>query len=348
MAVPGDLDRLARPDRLGRALADCLGDQAWRTLDVTLISGGKSNLTFELTSPAGSVILRRPPTGELLPSAHDMRREARVQAALAPTPVPVPRIVLNDDAGDLLGVPSYVMEKVPGHVIRDKLPAGYADDPAARRAMADALIGALARLHAVDPESVGLADFGHPQGFLARQLRRWGQQWVASRTAEVPAVDALADRLATRLPESPPPAIVHGDFRLDNCLMSEDDPGVVAAVLDWEMSTVGDPLADLGMLLFYWRTADEDPLRLVPTVTVEPGFPSRAELVDRYAELTGRDVGGIRFYQAFAHFKFAVIMQGVAARVAAGSMAGQDFGDVRELIVRTADNGLAILGERIG
>lgn len=187
---------LVRPDRLGPVLAERLGDDAWRELDVRLISGGKSNLTFELTSTAGSVILRRPPTGHLLPSAHDMAREARIQTALASTAVPVPDILLVDDIGDLLGVPCYVMRAVPGYVIRDALPPGYADDAADRQAMADALIDTLAALHAVDPAAVGLGDLGHPEGFLARQVRRWRGQWEASRHGSVPAVEALAGAVA--------------------------------------------------------------------------------------------------------------------------------------------------------
>jgi aminoglycoside phosphotransferase (APT) family kinase protein len=338
-----DLDELVRPGRLGPLLADTLRDDSWTELTASLIAGGKSNLTFELTSPAGVLILRRPPSGKLLPSAHDMGREVRVQTALASSGVPVPEIVARDATPELLGVPFYVMRKVAGHVIRDDMPAGYAESARERQGIADALIDALAALHALDPERMALGDFGRPKGFLGRQLRRWRGQWEASRTAEVPAVDTLIRELATRLPHSPRPAIVHGDYRLDNCLMDPTDPGRVAAVLDWEMSTLGDPLTDLGLMLFYWRETGEQQHSLAPTVTVLPGFPGREYLVRGYADATGIDTTDIGFYEAFAHFKFAVIAQGIAARVAAGSMAGQDFGDLSEEIVRIADAGRSVL-----
>jgi len=336
---------LVRPDRLGPVLADATGDGRWRSLDATLIAGGKSNLTFELTSAAGALILRRPPSGELLPSAHDMGREARIQRALEGTSVPVPKIVLTEPGADLLGVPFYVMEKVPGHIIRDELPDGYAQTPAEKLALTDALVDVLADLHAVDPEAIGLGDYGRPHGYLERQLRRWNGQWEKSKTHEVAAVDELGAQLVTLRPESQRASIVHGDYRLDNCLMALADPARVAAVLDWELSTLGDPLTDLGLLLFYWREPGEDKPALTPAVTRNPGFPSRAHLVERYARRTGAQLDDMAFYEAFAYFKFAVIAQGIAARVAAGSMAGQDFGNLDEEVTKIAEGGLARLKE---
>lgn len=338
-----EADELVRPKLLGALLAETFRDDRWRELTASLIAGGKSNLTFELTSPAGQLILRRPPSGDLLPSAHDMSREARVQRALASSRVPVPEILVQDTTAALLGVPFYVMRKLTGHVIREALPAGYAQTPQERLAVADALIDVLADLHSVDPDQVGLGDFGRPMGFLERQLRRWRSQWDASRTDDIPAVNALGRDLETRLPQSPSPTIVHGDFRLDNCVMDADDPSRVAGVLDWEMSTLGDPLTDLGLMLFYWRESGEPQHPLAPTVTVLPGFPDRAHLVERYARATGIDTADIRFYEAFAHFKCAVIAQGIAARVAAGSMAGQDFGDLSGEIAQIAESGRAAL-----
>jgi aminoglycoside phosphotransferase (APT) family kinase protein len=336
---------LVRPDRLGPALAEATGDGRWRSPGAELIAGGKSNLTFELTSAAGALILRRPPSGELLPSAHDMGREARIQRALAATSVPVPKIVLTEPGADLLGVPFYVMEKVPGHIIRDELPDGYAQTPAQKLALTDALVDVLADLHAVDPEAVGLADYGRPHGYLERQLRRWNGQWEKSKTHEVKAVDELGARLARLRPESQRASIVHGDYRLDNCLMALADPSRVTAVLDWELSTLGDPLTDLGLLLFYWREPGEDKPALTPAVTRNPGFPGRAHLVERYARRTGAQLDDMAFYEAFAYFKFAVIAQGIAARVAAGSMAGQDFGNLDQEVAKVAEDGLARLKE---
>jgi aminoglycoside phosphotransferase (APT) family kinase protein len=336
----GDWSDLVRLDRLGPALAGTLGDDAWRDSSAALISGGKSNLTFEVTSPAGVVILRRPPTGALLPSAHDMGREARIQRALQGTPVPVARVLLEDRTEELIGAPFYVMAKVEGHVIRSALPEGYAESAADKVAMADALVDVLVALHRVDPAAVGLGDFGRPEGFLERQIRRWNGQWEKSRTHDVPAVDELGRRLAAALPASQRSTIVHGDYRLDNCLVRPDDPGRVAAVLDWELSTLGDPMTDLGLLLFYWREPGEAEPALTPAVTRTPGFPSRAHLAERYVAATGCDLADLAFYEAFAHFKFAVIAQGIAARVAAGVMAGQEFGDLDSEVARIADAGL--------
>jgi aminoglycoside phosphotransferase (APT) family kinase protein len=338
------IDLLARPNVLGPVLAATTEDDRWRDCRATLIAGGKSNLTFELSSAAGELILRRPPSGDLLPSAHDMAREARVQEALAGSPVPVPTVVLADD-GELLGVPCYVMSKVAGRVIRDELPAGYADSDSDRVAVADVLVDVLADLHEIDPVAVGLGDYGRPDGFVERQLRRWTRQWQSTMTEPVPAVEELAARLGRRLPRRSRSSIVHGDYRLDNCLLGEDDPSRVAAVLDWELSTLGDPLTDLGMLLFYWAEPGEPVPVLTPALTQESGFPSRRHLLERYARRTGVDLGELAFYEAFAHFKFAAIAQGIAARVAAGSMAGQDFGDLSGEVLRIAETGLARLRE---
>ena len=331
------IDDLVRPAALGELLVGATGDERWREPLAALISGGKSNLTFELTSPAGALVLRRPPTGDLPPGAHDMGREVAIQRALAPTAVPVARIVLWHPEPEPLGVPFYVMEKVDGHVIRAELPPSYADTPAQRVAMADALVDVLVDLHALDPVAIGLGDLGKPSGFMARQVDRWGKRGHA------PSITALGTALAGRVPESPPPAVIHGDLRLDNCLTDPHDPGRIAAVLDWELATVGDPLTDLGLLLFYWREPGEPQSDLVPTVTALPGFPDRGHLVERYATRSGRDPGDLAFYQAFAHLKFAVITEGIAARVASGAMAGQDFGALDGEVVRIAEAGLDLL-----
>lgn len=345
MSAVSTYDDLVRPDQVGPALVAATADERWRALQVELISGGKSNLTFRLSSEAGELILRRPPSGELPPKAHDMGREARVQRALRETSVPVPEIVLEDLDGQLLGVPSYVMRKVTGHVLRDSLPAGYASSPTEKTAIADALVDVLVDLHGLDPFTVGLSGHGWPDGFFARQLRVWEGQWQDSKSHEVPAVDALMDKLSRCRPATDRVAIVHGDYRLENCLMDVHNPGRVAAVLDWELSTLGDPLADVGMLLFYWTEAGEAPPVLTSGVTATAGFPSRDHLVDRYVARTGADVSDLVTYQAYAHFKFAVIAQGVWARAAAGKMADQDFGDLRTEVVCIAEAGLDLLEE---
>jgi aminoglycoside phosphotransferase (APT) family kinase protein len=331
--------QLVRPELVGPAIAAATGIGEWTNLSAELVAGGKSNLTFELVSEAGRLILRRPPTGELLPSAHDMGREARIQRALAPTPVPVAPIVL-EDGGDLIGVPFYVMEKIAGHVIRGELPVGYATTPEERRLLAYTLVDTLSALHGVDPDGVGLGDYGRPAGFLERQIRRWGGQWEASRTTEVAAVEELGRRLRQACPAQSANTIVHGDFRLDNCVLDPADPGRIAAVLDWELSTLGDPLTDLGMLLFFWRGPGEPSTSLTPGVTHLPGFPERGEVIARYQAGTGYDLSYIAYYEAFAHYKFAIIAQGIAARVQAGSMGGQDFGDLAGEVRDIAMQGL--------
>jgi len=327
-------------ERLAPALVAVTGDDRWSSPKVELISGGKSNLTFLLRCAAGDLILRRPPAGELLPSAHDMAREARVQSALADTDVPVARVVLTDD-GPLIGIPCYVMERAAGHVIRDALPDGYAETSPDRQALAFALADTLTALHAVDPDAIGLSDYGRPAGFLERQLRRWTAQWEASRTAEVPEVDALGRRLAARIPRPQRSALLHGDYRIDNCVFAPTDAGRITAVLDWELSTLGDPLADLGQLLLFWREDGEPPVSSVtPDVTHLPGFPSRKDMTARYADRSGLDLDELDFYVAFAHFKFAVVIQGVSARSRAGAMGGQNFGDLDDEVRALARAGL--------
>ena len=335
-------ENLTRLDLVGPALARALGDPGWERLEASLISGGKSNLTFELTSDAGEAVLRRPPDGPLLPRAHDMGREARVQRALAGTAVPVAAI-LFEDAGDLIGVPFYVMEKVDGYVIRGAPPTGWADSAQERHAVADVLVDTLADLHAIDPDEVGLAGYGRPSGLGERQVRRWSDQWERSKSRDIPAVDELGRRLRANPPTGPGGAIVHGDYRIDNCLLGKQMPPAVRAVLDWELSTLGEPLADVGLFMFYWREATDARPALTPAPTMQPGFPPRTYLAERYAKRTGADLSELPSWVALAHFKSAVIAQGIAARVQAGSMAGQDFGDIGAEVERIAAEGLARL-----
>lgn len=319
----------ADPAAVGPYLATTLGDPAWRDCRVEHVAGGKSNLTYLVHSRVGTVVLRRPPLAALLPTAHDMVREHRVQAALSDTAVPVPRMLALCTDPEVLGAPFYVMARVDGIVVRDRLPDGYADTPLERRRIADGIIDVLVALHDVDPAAVGLGDFGRPDGYLQRQLRRWAAQWEASRAAELPELDALAARLTASVPASPPTTIVHGDYRLDNTMLHRGTPGRVAAVLDWELSTLGDPLADLGLLLVYWSEPGDSPVRrramVVPSATASPGFPGRAEVAERYAARSGRSLDALTWYVAFGYFKLAVVCAGIAARHAAGGMVGEGF-----------------------
>jgi aminoglycoside phosphotransferase (APT) family kinase protein len=329
----------AEPGVVGPLLAQVLHDPRWQECQVALISGGRSNLTYRVACDAGEVVLRRPPLGHVLPTAHDMAREYRVQSALAGSGVPVPRTMYLAASADdsVLGAPFYLMERVVGHICRTELPPGYAPTPPERAAIGEALVATLARLHAIDPAEAGLADFGRPEGYLERQLRRWSRQWDSTKVEDLPALDALRDELAATMPASRPAAIVHGDFRIDNTILHPTRPGQIVAVLDWEMSTLGDPLADLGTTLAYWGQADDDEVlaaaRIQPPVTATaPGFPTRREVIQRYAEITGFDVSLIGWYQAFALFKLAIICQGIAARAAGGAMLGSGFDEYQGFV----------------
>ena len=338
----------AEPDVVGPLLAGVLHDPRWTECDVALISGGKSNLTYRVACDAGEVVLRRPPLGHVLPTAHDMVREHRVLQALDGTAVPVPRVLHLGSADGPLGVDFYVMERVLGHVCRNALPPGYADGPEARAAIGAALVDVLAELHRVDPAAVGLQGFGRPAGFVERQLRRWSKQWDATKTGELPALDELRDELVRTLPPQRAATIVHGDYRLDNTILHPTLPGRIVAVLDWEMSTLGDPLTDLGTLLAYWSEAADDAVvaaaRVMAPVTAAEGFPSRAEIVERYAARTGFDVSGVEWYQAFAYFKLAVVCQGIAARAAGGAMLGSGFDDAQRIVAPLVAAGRQVLG----
>lgn len=343
-----DLVTGADPRIVGPYLAAALGDPGWQDSTVELIAGGKSNLTYGVTSAAGTVVLRRPPLGHILPSAHDMAREHRVMAALAGTAVPVPRMLHFCADGDVLGQPFYVMERIDGLVCRADLPAGYADLPEQRRAVGEGLVGVLADLHAIEPAEVGLAEFGRPAGYLSRQVRRWGQQWEATRIAGHEDLDTLHAALTDSVPETVRVGIVHGDFRLDNTMLHPTEPGRVSAVLDWEMSTLGDPIADLGILLVYWAQADDGDHRgsstVVESATVLPGFPTREQVAELYATRTGADLGALPWAQAFGFYKLAVVCAGIVARAEGGSMIGEGF-DVGGRIGPLVELGRATLAD---
>ena len=340
----------ADPAVVGPYLADALGDPAWTASAVTLIAGGKSNLTYRVDSPAGAVVLRRPPLGHVLPTAHDMAREHRVMSALAGTAVPVPRMRHFCSDTDVLGAPFYVMDLVEGHIVRQQFPPGYADTEPERRQVCERLVDVLGALHQVDPAEVGLADFGRPDGYMARQVARWSKQWDASRLDGVEALDALATELASSLPATQRHTVVHGDYRLDNTVLDPDDVGRVLAVLDWEMSTLGDPLADLGVLLVYWNQADDSGARqgglVVPSVTALPGMITRAEVAERYAKASGLDLEPLPWYLAFGFFKLAVVCAGIAMRSKGGAMVGEGFDGFEAVVPTLVELGRSTLSER--
>ncbi|MGW1005978.1 phosphotransferase family protein [Streptomyces sp. NPDC002520] len=306
-----------------------------------LIEGGRSNLTYMLSDGSSKWVVRRPPLGHVLATAHDMKREHRVISALHPTEVPVPRPVLLCEDEEVLGAPFYVMEFVEGTPYRtaDQLsPLGEERTRNALLSLVDTLVG----LHSVDPAAVGLADFGRPEGFLDRQLRRWGKQLDASRNRELAGIDELHAALGRSLPTSPAPTVVHGDYRLDNVLIGADD--TIKAILDWEMSTLGDPLTDLGLLVMYCTPLGM-PDSPVSTTAEAAGHPSPQELIERYAARSGRDVSAISWYTAFAWFKLAVILEGIHYRYTLGQTVGQGFDRIGDLVPVFIDHGLTTLQE---
>jgi aminoglycoside phosphotransferase (APT) family kinase protein len=287
------------------------------------IAGGLSNLTYRVADAGGRRwALRRPPLGKTLGSAHDMPREHRVLAALEPTAVPVPPLVGLCEDETVTGAPFYVMEFVDGPILRGLAEAEASfPEEGDRRAIGERVADTLAQIHAVDPDAVGLGELGRKQDYVARQLRRWQGQWEKSKTRELATVDRVHDRLAARIPEQGPATLVHGDYRLDNMILTPG--GEVAAVVDWELCTLGDPLADVGTLMAYWPERD-DSVALGAPANLAPGFPTRRELTARYAEASGRDVSELDFFLALGYWKLAIILEGVLARYAAGAYGKAD------------------------
>jgi aminoglycoside phosphotransferase (APT) family kinase protein len=288
-------------------------------LAFTRLKGGHSNLTYRIDDAAGGVfVLRRPPLGELLPTAHDMTREWRFISAFHPTPVPVPPPLAYCDDTDVIGAPFYVMGFVDGHVMHDATVPQEHYDERSRRSAGDSFIDVLADMHAEDPDDIGVGDIARKEGYIPRQLKRWYSQWNASKTRELPDVDEVHDALLAQVPDQGPARVVHGDYRLGNCITSLD--GHIAAVLDWEIATLGDPLADVGYVLHSWPEPGDGELAHRMSPTTVAGFPTRAELLERYAARSGRDLSNIDFYVAFSHWKTACIVEGVYARYLHGAL----------------------------
>src|SRR4051812_5434098 len=300
-------------------------DGAQPPLEFERISGGRSNLTYGVTDSAGRRwALRRPPLGKRLASAHDMSREHRIIAALAATDVPVaPAVALCEDES-VNGAPFYVMDFVEGPILRTKAEAEESFGEDDRGAIGERVVDTLVAIHAVDPDAVGVGDLGRKEDYVARQLRRWHGQWEKSKTRELEVIDDVHRRLSERIPDQGPATIVHGDYRLDNLILS--NAGEIAAVVDWELCTLGDPLADVGMLLVYWSQPGDELMPLFDPPTTAPGFPLRADVRSRYAELSGRDLGEIDYYVALAFWKLAIILEGVFARYAAGAYGKDEEG----------------------
>ncbi|MFZ2441770.1 MAG: phosphotransferase family protein [Ilumatobacteraceae bacterium] len=292
-----------------------------------IIAGGHSNLTFKVTGADGRrFVLRRPPLGHVLASAHDMGREHRIISGLQRTAVPVaPALGFCDDVS-VNGSPFYVMGFVDGFVLRDRATSEAVLSVDARRTASESLVDTMAAIHSVDLQAAGLHELGRHEGYIARQLKRWYGQWNQQQTRALPAVDRVHDELSRRIPEQGPATIVHGDYRLDNCMVA--GTGQVVAVLDWEICTLGDPLADLGLLQVYWTGPNDPASAWTGSATTAPGFYDRAQLAQRYAQVSGRDLSNLPFYVSFAYWKLACILEGVYARYAGGALGARDAAEL--------------------
>jgi aminoglycoside phosphotransferase (APT) family kinase protein len=338
---PIDEKALAAYLRVHLPIAAIPGLDLSRELEISQFPGGHSNLTYLARFGGAELVVRRPPLGPVAPTAHDMAREYRWLAALYPVFPLAPRPYLLCEDPSVIGAVFYVMERRRGIVIRHEEPLGLANRPEERRRVSEALVDTLVDLHGVDATRPPISGLGKPAGFVARQVRGWTERWQRSKTTELPEMDRLAARLAEQIPPDPvEPSVVHGDFKLDNVMLDPLDPGRVSAVFDWEMCALGDPLVDLGILLAYWApTAPPEQRDALTTVTDRPGYYTRDEIIDRYAARSGRDVSGIRFYERFAYFKIAVVIQQIYVRYVRGQTDDPrfaTFGDRVVYLARTA------------
>ena len=308
-----------------------------------LIAGGKSNLTYRITDGASVWALRRPPLAHVLPSAHDMGREFRVISALGGTDVPVARAIALCPDPEVLGAPFYLMSFVDG-VVFDQAERLAALSPELATRACEELVDTLIELHSIDPASVGLADFGRPDGYLARQVKRWHAQWRASETSPRPELDELVERLTATMPAQGAPAIVHGDYRLTNVIYRTDVSGI-AAVVDWEMATLGDPLADVGLLAVYHRLAAVSD-GVMPAMSPDNGFLSAEQMAARYADGAGRDLSQLDWYIAFGYYKLAVISEGIHYRYLQGKTVGEGFSQMGDRVPQLLDAALGLLADR--
>jgi aminoglycoside phosphotransferase (APT) family kinase protein len=324
-----ELDQTALGEYLRAALAP--GNSASGPnprLEILQFPGGHSNLTYLIRYGAQEFVLRRPPVGPVAPTAHDMPREYRLLSVIHPRFPLAPKPVLLCEDTSIIGVPFYLMERRRGFIVRSKLPDGFAEDPELRRRLSENVVDTLVALHQVDIHSSGIVDMGKPAGFVARQVRGWAHRWQRSKTTELPQMDEVIGWLSQRIPPEniAEATIVHNDFKLDNVMLDELKPARVVAVLDWEMCAIGDPLIDLGLFLSYWTMKgggeENSSLR---AITNAPGWLRREEIIERYEKATGRNLSKIIFYETFARFKVAVVIQQIYFRYVKGQTRDQRF-----------------------
>jgi aminoglycoside phosphotransferase (APT) family kinase protein len=310
------------------ALGQTLDPEA--PLEVAQFPGGHSNLTYLVCFGGQEFVMRRPPFGPVAPTAHDMPREYRLLAAIHPVFPLAPRPYLLCEDPGIIGAPFYLMERRRGIVVRREIPPEMGGDLDLRRRLSESLVDTLAELHAVDIERHGLIKIGKPAGFVERQVTGWAKRWERARTSDLPEIEEVIRWLAAHLPpDADPPTLVHNDYKPDNVMLDAVDPTRIIAILDWEMCTVGDPLVDLGLLLCYWPQAHDSEARreAVSGVTALPGWLTREEIKARYAERTGRDLSRINYYEIFAIFKLAVVLQQIFYRYHVGQTHDERFAD---------------------
>ena len=317
-------------------------------LQVSQFPGGHSNLTYCISAGRTEYVLRRPPLGPVPPKAHDMAREYHVLSQIGPHFSPAPRIFLLCEDQSVLGAPFFLMERRKGVTIRRQVPPEIAAHQDYPPRISESFIDCLAELHAIDIRRHGLDAIGRPEGFLERQVRGWSGRWGRARTEPVPEMEALSEWLAREMPASQPATIVHNDYKLDNLILDPQDPGHITAVLDWEMTTVGDPLVDLGIVLCYWSQAGDPPMRreAISPVTAQPDWYSRQALMQRYASASGRDLTGIRYYEIFGLYKLAVVLQQIYHRFHAGQTNDQRFADFNHRVRGLAESAVLVLETR--
>jgi aminoglycoside phosphotransferase (APT) family kinase protein len=315
-------------------------------VEIEQFPGGHSNLTYLVRVGKDEYVLRRPPFGSKVKSAHDMGREFRILSKLAPVWSKAPRPAAFCEDESVIGAKFYLMERRRGVILRKEVPAGLTIDP---RAVAFALVDTLAELHAIDWRGVGLGDFANPEGYLQRQISGWTKRWHDAKTDEIPELDQVAKWLADTMPTSPAPTIIHNDFKHDNVIFDPDDLTRVTGVLDWEMSTIGDPLADWGTSLSYWILAtDPQPLQMLRfSPTTVAGTPTREEITARYAEKSGRDVSKVNWYFIYGIFKGAVVGQQLYYRFKQGLTKDERFAAILPLVRLSAQRAAELTGDRI-
>ena len=336
-------------EKVGHLLRQQLADIGEGEVLVRQFPSGASNLTYLIRVGEWEGVLRRPPSGPIPPKAHDMAREFSLLSKIHPVFPLAPRPYLLCEDLSIMGVPFYIMERRRGIVLNDRFPLGIQVSPKLCQRLSTTVIETLVQIHAIDWQAAGLQDLGHPEGFLARQIKGWIERYTRARTDDIPMVEPLMQWLSTHIPTSPAATLIHNDFKLNNMLLDAHDLTRPVAVLDWEMTTIGDPLLDLAVSLSYWVTADdpEELQKLLPVVTSQPGFLSRAACMQLYASKSGRDLSSMHFYMVFAYFKLAVILQQIYVRWLRGQTLDQRFaafrGHIRTLILHAAQ--LAERGE---